>query len=152
MKWGIGAYGKEPNACIRRLSAYEKEEALSSGARCLLSSRIAYGLSTLKFGTFCEGKEDNKTTTLADFSPVSVEEVENHYLANDDMEPAGRYPLPIDFFKRSIRNQNSIWAMARGAEHYPEREEASEFLILRYEESPEFFTIPFWQPYGEGWP
>ena len=76
--------------------------------------------------------------------------MENHYLANDDMEPAGRYPFSIDFFKRSIHNRNLIWARVYGAEHYPEREEALEFLILRYEESPEFFTIPFWQPYGKG--
>ena len=143
VKWGIGAYGKELNACIRRMSAYGKEEVLASGVRCLLSNRIAYGLSTLKFGTFCKGKEDNKTTTLADFSPVPVEEMENHFLANDDMGHAGRYPFSIDFFKRSIHNQNLIWARVYGAEHYPEREEALEFLILRYEESPEFFTIPF---------
>ena len=54
VKWGIGAYGKELNACIRRMSAYEQEEVLAAGVRCLLSSRIAYGLSALKFGTFCK--------------------------------------------------------------------------------------------------
>ena len=59
------------------------------------------------------------------------------------MEPAGRYPLSIDFFKRSIHNQNLMWAMVYGAERYPEREGALGFLILRCEESPEFFTIPF---------
>ena len=94
-------------------------------------------------GAFCKGKEDSKTTTLADFSPASVKEMENHFLANEDMEPAGRYPFSIDFSKRSIHNQNLIWARVYGAEHYPEREKALEFLILRYEESPEFSTIPF---------
>ena len=69
--------------------------------------------------------------------------MENHYLANDDMAPAGRYPFSIGFFKRSVHNRNLIWAMVYGAEHYPEREESLEFLILRYEESPEFFTTPF---------
>ena len=92
---GIGAHGEELNACIRRMSAYEKEEVLASGVRFLLSNRIAYGLSTLKFGTFCKGEEYNKTATLADFSPVSVEEMGNHYLANDDMEHAGRYPSQL---------------------------------------------------------
>ena len=56
VKWGIGAYGKELNACTRRMSAYEKEEVLASGSRCLLSNRIAYGLSALKFGGFLQRK------------------------------------------------------------------------------------------------
>ena len=33
--------------------------------------------------------------------------------------------------------------MVFGADHYSGREEALEFSILRYEGSPEFFTIPF---------
>ena len=74
---------------------------------------------------------------------MTVGKVGNHYLANDEMEPAGRYPFSLDFFKRSIRNQNLIRAVVFGAEHYPEREDALEFLTLRYEESPEFFTIAF---------
>ena len=73
-----------------------------------MSNRIAYGLSTLKIGTFCLGKEGSKTATLADFSPLTVEGMENRYLANTDMEPVGRYPFSIDFFKRSIRNQNLV--------------------------------------------
>ena len=58
--------------------------------------------------------------------------MENQYLANDEVEPSGRYPFPIDFFKQSIRNQNLIWAMVYGGEHYPGRSEASEFHILLY--------------------
>ena len=73
----------------------------------------------------------------------------NHYLANTDMEPVGRYHFPLGFFKQSIHNQNLVWAMVFGAEHYSEREDAMEFLMLRYEESPEFFTTHFWQPFGE---
>ena len=77
--------------------------------------------------TFRKEKEDNKTTTLSDFAPVTVEEMENHHLANDEMGPAGRYPFPIDFFKRSIHNQNLICAMIFGAGLYPDREGALEF-------------------------
>ena len=143
VRWGIGAYGKELNACLLRVSAYEKEEILASGARCLISNRIAYGLSMLKLGTFCMGKGGSETAILADFSPSAVGEMENRYFANAAMEPVGRYPPPIDFSKRSIRNQNLVWAMVFGAEHYHGREEALEFPMLRYEESPEFFTIPF---------
>ena len=75
---------------------------------------------------------------------MAVGEIEeNHYLENAEMGPVGRYPFSLDFFKRSIRNQNLVWSMVCGAEHYSDREEALEFSVLRYEESPEFFTIPF---------
>lgn len=66
VRWGIGAYGRELNACIRRLGAYENEEILASGVRCVMSNRIAYGFSTFKIGTCFRGKEDNKTATSAD--------------------------------------------------------------------------------------
>ena len=122
VRWGIGAYGEELNACLRRMDAYGKEEILASGVRCVMSNRIAYGLSTLKIGTLSQGKEDNKTATLADFSPATVEEMGeemgNHYLANADREPVGRYPFSLDFFKQSIRNQHLVWSMVFGAEHY----------------------------------
>ena len=59
------------------------------------------------------------------------------------MEPVGRYHFPLDFFKRSIPNQNLVRRMVFGAERYSAREDAMGFLILRYKESPEFFTIPF---------
>ena len=51
VRWGIGAYGEELNDHIRRTSAYEKEEVIASGVRCLIPNRMAYGLSTLKMGT-----------------------------------------------------------------------------------------------------
>ena len=114
LRRGIGAYGKEMNARLRRMPAYGKEEIPASGARRFLTNRISYGFSTLKLGTFSRGEEGNKTATLADFTPVTVEEMENHYLTNADMEPVGRYTFSLDFFKRSIRNQNSIWSMVFG--------------------------------------
>lgn len=143
MRWGIGAYGTELNDCLRGMPPYEKEEILASGSRGLLSNRIAYGFSKLKLGTFCIWKADNETATLSDFSPVTVGEMENLYLVNADMGPVGRYPFPLDFFKRSIKNQNMAWSMAFGVERYAEREDALEFLALMYEGSPEFFTTPF---------
>ena len=117
--------------------------------RCLLSSRIAFGLSTVKFGKFRKGKEDSKTATLDDRIPVSLEEMENHYLSNDDVEHAGRYPFSIDFFKRSIRDRNLISAMVYGAENYPGREEALEFLTPVTRRAGVFY-YPIWKPYGEG--
>ena len=85
----------------------------------------------------------NKTATLADLSPLAVAEMENHYLVNAEMGPVGRYPFSLDFFKRSIHSRNLVWSMVLGSDRYSEREEALEFSALRYEESPEFFTIPF---------
>ena len=38
-RWGIWAYGEELNACVRRMSAYGKEEISASGARCLITKR-----------------------------------------------------------------------------------------------------------------
>lgn len=53
VRWGIGAYGKELDARLRRMAAYGEEEILASGARCLISNRMSYGFSTLKIGTVC---------------------------------------------------------------------------------------------------
>ena len=95
---------------------------------------MAYGLSTLKLGTFSKG--GNKTATLADCIPVTVEEVGNHYRANADMEAAGRYPFSIEFSKRIAQNQNLIWSLVFGSEHYAGSEEATDFPTMRYEEGP----------------
>ena len=140
---GIGAYGKELNACLRRMAAYGKEEILESGARCIISNRLSYGISTLKVGTFCRGKDDSKTSTLSDCIPSTVGEMENHYRDNAEVDPVGRYPWSLEFAKRIIRNQNLVWSVIFGSEHYPERAEALECEVLRHEESPEFFSIPF---------
>ena len=72
-----------------------------------------------------------------------IEEMENHFLDNTDVEPAGWYPFSLDLAKRSIHNQNILWAMVFGSGHYTEREEALEYLSLHREESPEFPLIPF---------
>ena len=124
VRWGIWAYGKELNAHLRRMSAYEKEEIQAEGVRRLISNRAACGISTLKIWTFRHGEEDNKTATLADFAPSTVEEIEKHYLAIADMGPDGRYPFSLDFTMRSIRNKNLARSMIFGAEHYSERGEA----------------------------
>ena len=125
------------------MSAYEKDVILASGIRCVLSNRLPYGISALKLGTFSRGKEGDKTSTLADFSPPAIGGMENNFLANTDMEHAGRYPFSLDFTKRSIRNQNILWAMVFRSGHYTERAEALGFLSLRREECPEVFSIPF---------
>ena len=105
------------------MSPYESEETLSSGVRCLISNRLAYGLSALKMGTFFRGMGggDNKTATLADFSPATTGGMEKHFLNNIDMFPAGRYPFSVDFMKRTIRSRNLVFPMVCGEEHYPGR-------------------------------
>ena len=52
---GVDAYGKDLNACFGSMSAYGIEEVLASGVGCLIYSRMAYGLPTLKSGTFSTG-------------------------------------------------------------------------------------------------
>ena len=49
---GIGKYGIDLHACLRRMSAYEKEEILADGVLCVIPNRMEYGISTLKLGTF----------------------------------------------------------------------------------------------------
>ena len=105
VRWGVGAYGNDLNERLIRLASYVKEEHLAARARCLVASRMAYGLSTLKIGTYSKGREGNKTVTLADFSPSTAEEMENHFLANDNMDPAGSYPYSIDFANRSVKTR-----------------------------------------------
>ena len=92
---------------------------------------MAYGLSTLEIGTYSKGQEGNKTVNPADCAPATTEEMENHFLANANIEPAGMYPYSIDFPNRGIKNQNLIWSLIYGAERYPEREAALDFLIAR---------------------
>ena len=75
VRWGIGAYGEELNACIRRMSAYGKGRILSSGARCLITNRTPYRFPTLWLRTFRKGKSDNKAATLADLIPATVEDL-----------------------------------------------------------------------------
>ena len=75
---------------------------------------------------------------------LPVEEMENHYLTNNDMEPAGGYPFSLDSTKRSIRNQNPAWSMIFGAGNYSEREASIGFLLLlRHERSPECRHVSF---------
>ena len=76
VRCGHGAYGKELNACLRRLSAYGQEEVLASVARCLVANRMSYGFPTLKIGTYCRCKEGDKASAIADFTPPTVEEWE----------------------------------------------------------------------------
>ena len=61
--------------------------------RCLITNRMTYGSPNLKIGTYSQGQEGNKTVTLADFSPSTTEEMENHFMADANMEPAGRYHI-----------------------------------------------------------
>ena len=58
------------------MSAYGKEEAVASGVRCFIINRMTYGMSTLRIGTYFEGKEDNKPGKLADFSAATTEAME----------------------------------------------------------------------------
>ena len=81
VRWGIGAYEEESNSQLRRVSAYEKAEILAYRVRFSICNRMSYGISTLKIGTFFPGKEDNKTSTLADCIPATVAEMENRYLS-----------------------------------------------------------------------
>ena len=67
------------------------------------------------------GGGDNKTATLADFSPATTGGMEKHFLNNIDMFPAGRYPFSVDFMKRTIRSRNLVFPMVCGEEHYPGR-------------------------------
>ena len=142
-RWGAGAYGRDPNERMGRLSAYGEEEALASGVRCLIANRMAYCLSTLEICTYCTGEEAKKTATRADLSPATTEEMENRFLPDSDMEPAGRYPYALDFSRRTIGNQNLVWSLMFGAGNYPEKEAASDFPILENESEPAFFCVPF---------
>ena len=54
-RWGIGAYGTDLNACRRRMDPYEIEEIFASGMCGLITNRMAFGVSTLKMGTHCNG-------------------------------------------------------------------------------------------------
>ena len=56
VRWGIGAYGKELNAHLRRMSAYDQEEILAAGVRRFVSNRMACGISTLKIWDFLSRK------------------------------------------------------------------------------------------------
>ena len=66
-----------------------------------------------------------------------------HFQIHSDMEPTGRYPSPVDFMKITIIDQNSVFRMVFGAEHYPGAGDSMYFLLLRNEDSPEFFTAIF---------
>ena len=57
----MGAYGKDSDGYLDRLSSYGAEEIMATGARRLINNRMAYGLSALKIGTYIKGQEDNKT-------------------------------------------------------------------------------------------
>ena len=83
-------------------------------ARCVISNRMPYGMSTLKLGTFSRWKEGRKTTTPADFAPSTVG-VGNHRLANSDMEVVGRYPFSLDFRNGVSRTRpyRCLWYLAR---------------------------------------
>ena len=89
VRWGAGAYGKDLNECLGRLSSYGKEVVLAPGSRCLITNRMAYGLSTLEIGTYSRGQEDSNTVALVDFAPSATEEMENHFFPNANAEPAG---------------------------------------------------------------
>ena len=135
-----------------RMYAYGEEEVPASGVRRLIRNRVDYGISTLKIGAYRKGKGDNKTSTLADFSPATTEEMENHFPPNTDMNHAWMPPYSLDFPIRSIENQNLIWPLICGAERYPERGSALDFLILRNEGNSEFPPALFWKPFGNGRP
>ena len=104
---------------------------------------MEYGLSALKIGTYSKGQEDNKTAALSDFSPTTIEEMEDHCLPNTSTEPEGRCPYSIDFSKHIVKNQNPIWSLIYGVDRYPEGKEALDFLVTRNEGNPEFPTVPF---------
>ena len=108
VRWGVGAYGKDLNGRRIRLSSYGKEEVLAAGVRCLITNRMAYGLSTLKIGTYSKWQAGHRAVTLSDFIPDTAEKMGNQFRANAKMEPTGRYPYSIDFPKRSIKNQNLV--------------------------------------------
>ena len=74
--------------------------------------------------------------------------MENHFLSNADMEPAGRYPYSLGYFKRSIENQNLSRPLIYGVEHYPEREAALDFPTARNEETLNSHPSSFWHPFG----
>lgn len=72
VRCGIESYGKDLNDRPRRMSAYEKEDILATGTRCVISNRAPYGISTLKVCPFTRWEEGNETATLADFAPPKV--------------------------------------------------------------------------------
>ena len=68
--------------------------------------------------TFCRGNVDTKTATLADITTADTGEMDNRFLNNSVAGPAGRYPFSVDFANRSIHNQNLVWSMVCGPQHY----------------------------------
>ena len=58
------------------------------------------------------------------------------------MKPVGRYPFSVDVAKRRIANQNLARPMIFGSQRYSGREASLEFLMLRCEGAPEFFSVP----------
>ena len=64
----MAIWKRAARARLMRTFAYETEEIPATGARCVISNRMAYGLSALNMGAFSLAEEGDRATTLSDTS------------------------------------------------------------------------------------
>ena len=140
---GRGCLRERLGRSLKKVIVARKGRNLGCGAPVSNHHRMAYGLSTLMIDTYSKWQEDRKTVTIADFTPSATEGMGNHFPPNANMGPAGRYPLLARFPQTQYKNQNLVWPLIYGAEHYPVRGASLDFLTARNVGNPEFFSVPF---------
>ena len=144
---GIGSFGKELIATLRRHATVMKEKMYRKGVRPPLTNRVIAGLADATWGSEVPNGRPENSLLARHFAPWDLSSFEDYVRKDDKVEPRGNRPETTNAISRKIKQQIEIFGSVYGEEHVQGRAGVLSFLEElhgSYEEFPRSFLMEVW--------